>query len=123
MNDSEKYDECSSSTVIIHACERARQCKLHMGGQANVVATGRVHFLGEHVPLHGLTLPDDCYRVSVDVVLKGSAFLPIKCCDMILVADALGCVVPWPKNQVIFASWETEIQWSKRLKKNTVGGM
>jgi hypothetical protein len=50
--------------------------------------------------IHGVPLQDDCYRVSVDEVVKGAAFLPYEAGDMRTVEDALGSFVAWPKNLI-----------------------
>ncbi len=100
-----------------------RPCKLRINARGDIVAEGSVHYLDGNDLLHGQLLRDDCYRVSVDVLLTGSALIPYECGGMKTVEEANGSFVPWPKEFVIFHSdkqppcQRTKIQKSKGEKR------
>lgn len=76
------------------------KCILYTLTKSNVVAYGRVYKSSKKQNLHGVPLQDDCYRVSVDNVVKPQAFLPNEIPDATLVGEALNNFVAWPKDLV-----------------------
>jgi len=77
------------------------KCTLYMLNLNNPVARGTAILSDQKgQTIHGVPLQDDCYRVSVDEVVKGAAFLPYEAGDMRTVEDALGSFVAWPKNLI-----------------------
>jgi hypothetical protein len=79
------------------------KCTLYTLNLNNPVARGTA-FLSDQPgqTIHGVPLQDDCYRVSVEEVVKGAAFLPYEAGDMQTVEDAFQSFVPWPKNLIKF---------------------
>ncbi|KAL6566735.1 hypothetical protein OROMI_015139 [Orobanche minor] len=77
------------------------KCTLYTLNLNNPVGRGTA-FLSDQQgqTIHGVPLQDDCYRVSVDEVVKGAAFLPYEADDMRTVEDALGSFVAWPKKHI-----------------------
>ncbi|KAL6574985.1 hypothetical protein OROMI_012270 [Orobanche minor] len=85
----------------LNYCPIAMKCTLYTLNLNNQVARGTT-FLSDQQgqTIHGVPLQDDCYRVSVDEVVKGAAFLLYEADDMRTVEDALGSFVAWPKNHI-----------------------
>ena len=68
-----------------------------------IVAIGRVHFAAGRQMLNHKPLPQACYKVSIDKALVGAACIPdIANNGFKTINDVLGCIVAWPKDQVIF---------------------
>lgn len=57
---------------------------------------------GAYKLLHGVPLPQNCMRVSIDKALQKSARLPVPIpneCE--IVGDAVGTHVAWPKHLIV----------------------
>ncbi|KAL6566736.1 hypothetical protein OROMI_015140 [Orobanche minor] len=103
-----------TSTIV----QSAMKCTLYTLNLNNPVARGTA-FLSDQQgqTIHGVPLQDDCYRVSVDEVVKGAAFLPYEADDMRTVEDALGSFVAWPKNHIKIIDHQEKVITSGTRKK------
>ncbi|CAI9263709.1 unnamed protein product [Lactuca saligna] len=61
------------------------------------LAFGTVYISSERQTIHRVSLQDDCYKVLIDEIIKGAAFLPYPNGDIKLVEDAHKTFVAWPK--------------------------
>ncbi|KAJ0927232.1 putative transposase, Tnp1/En/Spm [Helianthus annuus] len=73
------------------------KCTLYTINMNNCVAYGTIHLSTGKQSIHGVPLQDNCYRVSIDKVVKEAAFLPVESCEVKTVGDALNTFVAWPK--------------------------
>ncbi|KAM0009363.1 putative transposase, Tnp1/En/Spm [Helianthus debilis subsp. tardiflorus] len=73
------------------------KCILYTINMNNCVAYGTIHLSTGKQSIHGVPLQDNCYRVSIDKVVKEAAFLPVESCEVKTVGDALNTFVAWPK--------------------------
>lgn len=76
---------------------KTMKCILQYPNNRSNVAFGTVYISSERQTIHGVPLQDDCYKVSIDEVIKGAAFLPYPNGDIKLVEDAHKTFVAWPK--------------------------
>ncbi|CAI9268705.1 unnamed protein product [Lactuca saligna] len=76
---------------------KTMKCILQYPNNRSNVAFGTVYISSERQIIHGVPLQDDCYKVSIDEVIKGVAFLPYPNGDIKLVEDAHKTFVAWPK--------------------------
>ncbi|XP_042436956.1 uncharacterized protein LOC122022917 [Zingiber officinale] len=98
LEDDVEVFECDNSF------NQGKKCHLALKNKGNVVAYGTiVSDGGPNVMLHNAPLGEGNLKVSVDVVLQEEAELPIplKSGPTVMV-DAVGTVVGWPKELVIF---------------------
>ena len=76
---------------------------LSLESKSNIVAYGTViHANGDGKLLHGVPLPMNCMRISIDEVVENSARLPFPIpneCDTI--GGAIGTHVAWPARWVV----------------------
>ncbi|XP_028098409.1 uncharacterized protein LOC114298098 [Camellia sinensis] len=82
---------------------KGKPCKLAIGSIENIVAHGTVYERIEHnEAIHTVPLGESNVRVSVKVVIQKDAPLPIPIPDeMLIVGEAVGFFVAWPKNLVL----------------------
>ncbi|KAJ0476881.1 putative transposase, Ptta/En/Spm, plant [Helianthus annuus] len=73
------------------------KCTLYTINMNNCVAYGTIHLSTGKQSIHGVPLQDNCYRVSIDKVVKEATFLPVESCEVKTVGDALNTFVAWPK--------------------------
>lgn len=74
------------------------KCSLSHPDVRNIVARGTLFML--HKDVHGVPLQGDCYKVSIDEVIKEASFLPVETQEHKTVGDARGSFVAWPKHLV-----------------------
>ncbi|CAI9290586.1 unnamed protein product [Lactuca saligna] len=55
---------------------KTMKCILQYPDNRSNVAYGIIYISSERQAIHGVPLQDDCYKVSIDEVIKGAAFLP-----------------------------------------------
>ncbi|CAL5436463.1 unnamed protein product [Camellia sinensis] len=84
---------------------KGKPCKLAIGSIENIVAHGTVYERIEHnEAIHMVPLGESNVRVSVEAVIQKDAPLPIPIPDkMLIVGEAVGFFVAWPKNLVLFS--------------------
>ncbi|CAL5321822.1 unnamed protein product [Camellia sinensis] len=82
---------------------KGKPCKLAIGSIENIVAYGAVYERIEHnEAIHTVPLGESNVRVSVEIVIQKDAPLPIPIPDeMLIVGEAVGFFVAWPKNLVL----------------------
>ncbi|CAI9277907.1 unnamed protein product [Lactuca saligna] len=73
------------------------KCILEYPNNRSNVAYGTVYISSERQVIHGVPLQDDCYKISIDEVIKGDAFLPYQNGDIKTVEEAHQTFVAWPK--------------------------
>ncbi|KAF9621617.1 hypothetical protein IFM89_024563 [Coptis chinensis] len=79
-------------------------CSLAVGSKSNIVAKGKVYVeLGPETKLHNVPLGPNNARQTVDKILEGKdhVVLPIPVHEMVILKDALGSQVAWPKHLVL----------------------
>ncbi|GJT23184.1 reverse transcriptase domain-containing protein [Tanacetum coccineum] len=80
----------------------ASKCKLWHLKKSNIVALGTVYNFVEKQMMHNQTLPNDCYKVSIDSSLVDAACIPdVRNNGLKTVKDGIGGFFTWPKNQVV----------------------
>ncbi|XP_073153042.1 uncharacterized protein [Henckelia pumila] len=96
--DLEDFYECGPPDM------KGKKCHLAVKKCENVVAYGTVISEGgPNVMIHNVPLGEENFKVSVDVVLDETAMLPIPIkSGPTIVTDAIGAIVGWPKELVIF---------------------
>ncbi|XP_073149833.1 uncharacterized protein [Henckelia pumila] len=91
---------------------------LSLESKSNVVAYGTVvHVNGDGKLLHGVPLPMNCMRVSIDEAVENVAKLPFPIpneCDT--VGDAIGTHVAWPARWVLMKD-EVSLQKDEKRKQ------
>ncbi|KAF9595261.1 hypothetical protein IFM89_038264, partial [Coptis chinensis] len=99
-------------------------CSLAMGSKSNIVAKGKVYVeLGPETKLHNVPLGPNNARVSVDKILEGKdhVALPIPVRDeLVILKDALGSQVAWPKHLVVDSIEELSCSLAVGSKSNIV---
>ncbi|XP_028104829.1 uncharacterized protein LOC114303883, partial [Camellia sinensis] len=82
---------------------KGKPCKLAIGSIENIVAHGTVYERIEHnEAIHTVPLGESNVRVSVEVVIQKDAPFPVPIPDeMLIVGEAVGFFVAWPKNLVL----------------------
>ncbi|XP_028096532.1 uncharacterized protein LOC114296432 [Camellia sinensis] len=89
---------------------KGKPCKLAVGSIENTVAHGTVYERIEpNEPIHTVPLGESNVRVSIEVVIQKDAPLPIPISDeMLIVGEAVGFFVAWPKNLVLVGDEDEE---------------
>ncbi|KAF9595202.1 hypothetical protein IFM89_037788 [Coptis chinensis] len=99
-------------------------CSLVVGSKSNIVAKGKVYVeLGPETKLHNVPLGPNNARVSVDKILEGKdhVALPIPVRDeLVILKDALGSQVAWPKHLVVDSIEELSCSLAVGSKSNIV---
>ncbi|XP_073153392.1 uncharacterized protein [Henckelia pumila] len=81
---------------------QGKSIALTLESSTNIVAYGTIICVDPQKLLHGVPLPKNCYRVSIDVVVDKSAPLPFPItneCEV--VGDTLGTHVAWPQHLIV----------------------
>nr|GEU28626.1 hypothetical protein [Tanacetum cinerariifolium] len=80
----------------------ASKCKLWHLKKSNIVALGTVYKSDRKQMLHNQALPNDCYKVSIDLSLVDAACIPdVGNNGLKTIKDGVGGFFAWPKNQVV----------------------
>lgn len=79
---------------------------MHLSDRSTPVAKGRafVSVNGSKSMLHCKPLGADMLKVVVDIALDEKANLPIPTDELFTVKDAVGNIIGWPKNLVVFGT-------------------
>ncbi|CAI9270808.1 unnamed protein product [Lactuca saligna] len=107
---------------------KTTKCILQYPDNRSNVAYGTVYISSERQAIHGVPLQDDCYKVSIDEVIKGAAFLPYQNGDIKTVEEAHKTFVAWPKYLVkcdkkiprMRSTQDDECKSSKKQKKSFI---
>ncbi|KAF9625091.1 hypothetical protein IFM89_018703, partial [Coptis chinensis] len=99
-------------------------CSLVVGSKSNIVAKGKAYVeLGPETKLHNVPLGPNNARVSVDNILEGKdhVALPIPFRnELVILKDALGSQVAWPKHLVLKSIEANSPIPAKNSKKENV---
>src|SRR5262249_9561784 len=80
-----------------------QQCLLGVHGSSDIVAKGKVmDYGGPGAILHGRELGQGNYKVMVTVAFENDALVPCPTDEVETVYDAVGGIVAWPSELVIF---------------------
>ncbi|XP_073051647.1 uncharacterized protein [Primulina eburnea] len=104
MNESDmKHDDVELQIVSKFDVLQGKQVALTVEGSKNIVAYGTVVCVkGEDKMIHGVPLPHNCIRVSIDEAVDKSTplLVPIPSeCETI--GDAVGTLVVWPEHFIV----------------------
>ncbi|CAI9293978.1 unnamed protein product [Lactuca saligna] len=107
---------------------KTMKCILQYPDNRSNVAYGTVYISSERQAIHGVPLQDDCYKVSIDEVIKGAAFLPYQNGDIKTVEEAHKAFAAWPKYLVkcdkkipqMRSTQDDECKSSKKQKKSFI---
>ena len=58
-----------------------------------IVACSMIYYSSDEQTIHGATLNDDYFRVSMDELIKAVTFLPIQACEHKTLRDAFSSFV------------------------------
>ncbi|XP_073017220.1 uncharacterized protein [Primulina eburnea] len=104
MNESNmKHDDVELQIVSKFDVLHGKQIALTLEGSKNIFAYGTVVCVKEEDKLiHGVPLPHNCIRVSIDEAVNKSTSLPFPIpseCETI--CDAAGTLVVWPEHLIV----------------------
>ncbi|XP_073034989.1 uncharacterized protein [Primulina eburnea] len=98
-----KHDDVELKIVSKFDVLQGKQVALTLEGSKNIVAYGTVVCVkGEDKLIHGVPLPHNCIRVSIDEAVDKSTPLPVPIpseCETI--GDAVGTFVVWPEHLIV----------------------
>ncbi|XP_042432737.1 uncharacterized protein LOC122019324 [Zingiber officinale] len=116
----EEFNDVEMQVVDKEVALQGKSVILTLDSSTDIVAYGTVvEVIGVNHSLHGVPLPKNCMRVSIDEAMQKSACLPVPIpneCETI--GDAVGTHVAWPKHLLMLRQKKRQMKKTTHVENN-----